>query len=117
MDEFMLFLKLLVFLPLVLCLIYLTLRLGSKKYNLLQKGRYIKIIEKTQISKDSFILIIKVGDKGWIMGCSQGNMEKLHELTDEEVKAIELQKDLAQQEIINKYDELLKKLKSRRSIK
>ncbi|ARC85294.1 flagellar biosynthesis, FliO family protein [Clostridium argentinense CDC 2741] len=76
--------QLLIFLPFILFLIYLLGKLTNKFY-ISPPGRYMKIVERLQLSKDSFIMVIKIGDKGYLMSSSNNKTEILKELTEEEL--------------------------------
>ena len=86
------FLKIIIFLPIVLLLIYLSAKLGAGKLQNFQNGKYIKILEKVSISKDNSLLISKIGDKGYIMSSAQGKVEILLEIKEEELAKIESSK-------------------------
>lgn len=85
------FLELLIFLPFILILIYL-LGKAVNKTNISPPGRYIKILERLSISKESSILVIKIGDKAYIMANNSGKTEILKELEQEEILKIEQMK-------------------------
>jgi len=69
--------QLLIFLPFILFLIYLLGKLTNKFY-ISPPGRYMKIVERLQLSKDSFIMVIKISS-------SNNKTEILKELTEEEL--------------------------------
>jgi len=80
-------LKILVFFPLVLALILILGKLGNK-FNLTSNNKYMKIIERLPLSKDTSLLIVKVGDKGYLMSSSSGKSEILKELSASELENI-----------------------------
>ena len=116
MDIFIAIVEMIVVLILILILITITLKLGGKKYNDMQKGRYIKVIEKVPVTKDNAITLVKLGEKGYILTSSNGKLEKLKELTEEEMLKIENDKKQANEEIIKRFNyvgtELKEKIKS-----
>lgn len=91
-------LKLVIFLPFVIFLVYLSLKYGGSKLQNLQNGRLIHIVERVQISKDNSLFVAKVGDKAYLMSSATGSIEILKELSEEEVKNAE------SKEIIPKVD-------------
>jgi flagellar protein FliO/FliZ len=80
-------LKILVFFPLVLALILILGKLGNK-FNLTSNNKYMKILERLPLSKDTSLLIVKVGDKGYLMSSSSGKSEILKELSASELENI-----------------------------
>lgn len=82
-------LKLVVFLPFILFLFYLSIKFGSKKLTNIQNGRYIKVLERVPLSKENSLIAVKIGDKGYVLSSSAGRVETLLELSPEELKKIE----------------------------
>lgn len=76
--------------------------MGSK-YNVINNNKYIKVIDRVQITKENSILIVKIGEKGYIMTSTAGHMEKLSELSEDEIKNIEENKKKSNEEIIKNY--------------
>lgn len=116
--------KLLFSLTIVLGLMYITFKLASTKVDEINKNKYIKVLERTQISKESSILVVKIGDKGYIMSTSQGKTEKLDEISSEELLKIETIKKSEIEKVQNTYDNIyvfckkkLKKIVSRFNLK
>lgn len=90
-------------------LMFLSFRLMGSKFNVINNNKYIKVIERVQITKENAILIVKIGEQGYVMTSSAGHMEKLSELSKEEISIIEQGKKKASEEITNYYKDLLVK--------
>lgn len=88
-------------------LMFLSFRLMGSKFNVINNNKYIKVIERVQITKENAILIVKIGEQGYVMTSSAGHMEKLSELSKEEISIIEQDKKKAAEEITNYYKDLL----------
>ena len=88
-------------------LMFLSFRLMGSKFNVINNNKYIKVIERVQITKENAILIVKIGEQGYVMTSSAGHMEKLSELSKEEISIIEQDKKKAAEEITNYYRDLL----------
>ncbi|MFW2487103.1 flagellar formation protein [Clostridium chromiireducens] len=88
-------------------LMFLSFRLMGSKFNMINNNKYIKVIERVQITKENAILIVKIGEQGYVMTSSAGHMEKLSELSKEEISIIEQDKKKAAEEITNYYKDLL----------
>jgi len=89
-------LKILVFLPLILILFYLSMKFGGSKLQALQNGRFIKVLERVSLSKDNSLVVVKIGEKGYVLSSSNGKVEKLMEIDDQELAQFEAVKDLPQ---------------------
>lgn len=94
-------------------LMFISFKLLGTKLNDINNNKYIRIIDKVQITKENAILIVKIGEKGYVMTSSAGHMEKLSELSKEEVNIIEENKKKASQEMTQYYTDLI--LKSKKS--
>ncbi|SHI39923.1 flagellar protein FliO/FliZ [Clostridium cavendishii DSM 21758] len=98
-------------------LIVLTLKLGANKVSKFQRGKYIKVLEKTPLSKDSNLFLIKLGEEGCIITSSQNNVEVIKKLTKDEIDIIEKEKKALNDEILNMYNNKFENLKNKLNIK
>lgn len=79
--------------PIIILLIYISVRLSRTSFDKIGIYRYVTILERTNISKDSAVLLLKVGDEGILGISSNGNFETLKNLNSNEIKEIELNKN------------------------
>ena len=113
-EFWMLILKIIVFLPLILILLYLSLKYGGNKLQKLQNGKYMKIIDRISLSKDNSIVVVKIGEQAYAISSSLKNIEILFELPKEEINVIENSKDIPQYEDLK---ELFKKHIMKKEVK
>lgn len=113
MDLAFLFLKLIFALAVVLGLMYLTFKLSGDKLSKINNNKYIKVLERSQISRETSIAVVKVGDKGYILSISNNKIEKLDELSNEEILVIEEDKIREREKINEQYNAALLGLKSK----
>lgn len=113
MDFAFLIIKLLFALLVVFSLMYLTFKLSGEKINKMNEGKYIKILERTQISRDSSIAVVKVGKKGYILSTSNNKVEKLDDLTEEEIFILEENKRIENDNLSKQYELIISKFKSK----
>jgi flagellar protein FliO/FliZ len=111
MDFIVMMLKVIIFLPCILGLIYISLRYGGTKLQHMQNGRFIKILERVPLSKENSLLVARMGDKGYVVSSSNGKIEILLELEQEELLKIEEGKVIPQ---YNGLKDLFEKLKDKR---
>lgn len=106
---FMLF-KIIIFLPIVLIIFYVSVKFGGNKLQSLQNGRFIKVLERVALSKENSLLVVKIGEKGYIFTSSNNKIEKLMELEEHELVNIENNKELIQYtDLKDIYEKVFKK--------
>lgn len=113
MDFLYLVTKLIFALIIVFGLMFVALKCSNKGMSKFTDKKYVKVIDKVQISKDNYILILKIGEKGMIVMTSNNHTEKLQELSKEEVLKIEEDKKENYQEMSKVFNKLIKKIKSK----
>lgn len=113
LNFFEMFIQLILALGVTLGLIFLTFKLMGTKVNSINNNKYVKVVERVQISKENTILVVKIGKKGYVMTSTTGHMGKLSELSEDEIDIIEEDKKKAAEEITENYKKLI--LKSKRS--
>lgn len=95
--------KLVFALMVVIGLLLIVTKTSFGKINSINDKKYIKVLERVQISKDTYICIIKIGKNGHVISLSSGNVEKIQELSPEEVVEIEKAKKDQIQDMEKKY--------------
>lgn len=106
-EFFKMFMQLLIALGITLGIMFLSYRILGTKVDRINDNKYIKVIERTQITKDNVILVVKVGKKGYVMMTSGNSVEKLSELSEEEISEIEEKKKKSNQEVIDGYNRFI----------
>lgn len=113
MEFAFLLLKLIFALAFVLGIMYLTFKLSGDKLSKINNNKYIKVLEKSQISRESSIAVVKVGSKGYILSISNNKIEKLDDLSKEEIFIIEEEKMKEKEKINEQYNIVISGLKSK----
>ena len=103
--------KIIIFIPFIVLLIYLSLKYGGGKLQSMQSGKYIKIYERVTLSKENSILIVKIGDKGYVLASSQGKIEILNEVSEEDLIKIQISKQVPE---FASLKEFYKKMKTKK---
>ena len=106
--------KIIIFLPFILLILYLSLKYGGNKLQILQDGRYMKILDRVALSKDNSILVVKIGEKAYAVSSSSKEISILFELPQEEITSIENSKEIPQYEDMK---ELFKKHIMKKEVK
>ena len=106
-EFFKMFMQLLIALGITLGIMFLSYRILGTKVDRINDNKYIKVIERTQITKDNAILVVRVGKKGYVMMTSGNSVEKLSELSEEEINEIEEKKKKSNQEVIDGYNRFI----------
>lgn len=105
-------LKLVIFLPVIIILIYISLKYGGDKLQGMQNGKYIKVLEKTPLSKESSLVVAKIGSRGYLLSSSDAKVEILMEINEDELNSIEQNKKLPEYKNVNEFlKEIQKKLR------
>ncbi|MPN02591.1 hypothetical protein SDC9_149807 [bioreactor metagenome] len=107
-------LKIIVVLPFVLMLIYISIKYGGGKLQDLQKGKYMKVLDRLSLSKENNILVVKIGEKAYVVSSVQGKIEILFEVPSEDIIKIECSKEIPEYRNIK---DLINKLKSKKEDK
>lgn len=103
-------LKILIFLPVILCLIYVFAKYGGSSLQNIQKGRYMSVLDRLPLSKDNALLIVKIGEKMYLISSSQGNVEVIEELNSEEAEKIQKSREIKEYASIKEfYSKLINK--------
>lgn len=103
MDFTLMIFKLIVSMIVIFALMIILFKYANKGINGNLNKKYVKVIERVQISKDGYILVVKVGNKGMVLSTSTGHTEKLQELSEEELAEIEEAKQQALKDMNKKY--------------
>lgn len=80
-------LKILVFFPFIIALILILGKVGSK-FNLGTNNKFMKVLERLPLSKDSSLLVVKIGDRAYLVSSTQGKTEILRELEPSELEKV-----------------------------
>ncbi len=90
MEEYLLVLKLTVYLILIVLLVYLALRFGLRRFQPGQGPGCIRIVQKVplDIKGTMSLVVIHVGEKALLLGVSPGSITVLRELTQDDLKVI-----------------------------
>ena len=113
MDFIFLLFKLIFALAVVLGLMYLSFKLSNNKISQFNEGKYIKVIERNQISKDTAIVVVKIGKKGYVLSTSNNSTNKIDELSEEETLLLEEEKRLEKEKVSKQYEIAITNLKSK----
>lgn len=110
--------NLIVFVPFTIALIIITIKFSKINFGVAGINKYVKVLERTNLSKDTSIYVLKVGDEGCVILSTPTKTDTIKELNKKQVKEIEKN----QENIKNKFNstwnkENIKKLKSKLNLK
>ncbi|MFZ7131483.1 MAG: flagellar biosynthetic protein FliO [Eubacteriales bacterium] len=83
MDDIISVVQVIIALLLVLCLVYISLKLGNKWMK--RQHPLIEILERVPVTNNSYLGIVKVGDSYYLMSLTNGENTILKELNQEKV--------------------------------
>lgn len=81
-------LKIVLFLPFVLLLIYLSLKLGGSRMAGMAGGKLIRIVERVPLNSKSIICVALIDNKPYVIGCSEERVDILMELPPESLEKL-----------------------------
>lgn len=74
--------------PVVILLIFISLKLSQKSLIKIGSGSYINVLEKLNLSKDIYLLLIKIGNTGCVIVVSSNNTKVIKNLSENEINEI-----------------------------
>lgn len=109
-EFWLMLLKIILALPFLLALIYLSLKYGGSKLQHIQNGRFIKVLERVALSKENSLLVVRIGEKGYVMSSTNNSIQILSEVSSEELSKIEESKIIPQYSSLKEfYEKVIKK--------
>ncbi|MFT8313913.1 MAG: flagellar biosynthetic protein FliO [Clostridium sp.] len=103
MPILLMILKLVAALLVILPLIYVSIKYGGNKLQNMQNGNYMKVLERLPLTKENSLLVIQIGEKGYVFSSSGNKLEILMELYSEEIKKIQESKTVTQYKNFNEF--------------
>lgn len=102
--------KIIIFLPIILFLIYIFAKYGGSSLQKIQKGRYMSVLDRLPLSKDNALLIVKIGHKVYLISSAQGKVEVVEELNYEEIEKIQETREIKEYSSLKEfYSKLINK--------
>ena len=89
MEFLWLILKLLLAFSVVIALMLLLYKVSETKLKQISSNKYMKVLERTMISKDSGLLLVKLGEEAYVMSLTNNKTEILKKLEKEELETYE----------------------------
>lgn len=103
--------EIIIFVPGILFLFVLFIKYGGNKLQRLHNGKYIKIMERVGLSKENGLMVVKIGDKGYVLSSASGKVEILLQISDEDMEKIENNNQLPQYDSLKAIADKLKEFK------
>lgn len=105
--------NLIVFVPIIIVLIVASIKLSKANFSNIGNNKYTKVLERTNLSKDTNVFVLKIGDEGCVLVSSPSKVEKIKKLSKEEIENIQ---DLKQESKVDISTLNLSKLNLSKSI-
>ncbi|MBR9646861.1 flagellar biosynthetic protein FliO [Clostridium tyrobutyricum] len=90
------FFKTIMALAFVIFLIYISLKYGGGKFQNVQRNKFVKILQRSQISKENSLLLVKIGERAYVISSTTGRIEILYELDKDEISTLQKVNELPQ---------------------
>lgn len=82
-----------VFVPLIIILIVVSIRISKANLENIGIYKYTQVIERTNLNKDTDVFVLKIGDEGCVIVSSPSSIEKIKELSKEEINNLEQKRE------------------------
>lgn len=86
-------LNLVLVIPIVLLLFFIAIKLGKTSFLKMGMHNHVSVLEKVNVSKDSSVVVLKVGEEGCVGVLSSSGFETIQKLNREELKELENKKN------------------------
>ena len=80
--------NLIIFIPITIILIIASIKLTKFNSDNINKHKYVKVLERTNLNKDTSIFVLEMGDEGCVLASSPSKTEKIKVLSKEEIAQI-----------------------------
>lgn len=107
MDYIFMILRLIGAFIIIFGLMIILLKYSKKGMDNSTRRSYTKIVDRTQISKESFIVVLRVGKEGMVILTAAGHTQKLKDLSEEEINKAEKDKEEAYKEMTKIYGKFI----------
>lgn len=111
-NFFLQILNMLLILPIVVILIYITLKFGGKYANGFSRGKIIRVLERVQLSQNTFIAVVLIDNKPYVVSNGDKGVTVLLELEKDMVDKY-YNKNSMYNSILNMDNSLLNKIKGK----
>lgn len=101
------FIKIIIFLPLVLLLAYISLKFGNRRMVGMGGKRLIKIVERVPLSQKSFLCIAVIDGKPYVIGSTEERIEILKELPPESLERLSEEDNSFKSSLIGNFNLLM----------
>jgi flagellar protein FliO/FliZ len=102
------FIKIIIFLPLVIMLAYVSLKIGGSRV-MGMGGRIIRIVEKVPLTNKSFLCVAVINGKPYVISSSDEKVEILMELPEEALNNIKRGEGSFKDSLVINFNRLLKR--------
>ena len=80
--------NIIVIVPIIVCLIVISLKLSRKSIEDLHIGAYAQVIEKFSMTKETALYVIRTGETGYVLVSSSNHTEIIKQLSEDEIREV-----------------------------
>ncbi len=81
-----------IFVPFIIILIVVSIKLSKPNFEGMGIYKYTQIIERTNLNKDTNVFVLKIGNEGCVLVSSSSQVEKIKDISKQEMQEIEYNK-------------------------
>lgn len=82
-----------IFVPIIIVLIVVSIKISKANLENIGIYKYTQVIERTNLNKDTDVFVLKIGDEGCVIISSPSSIEKIRDLSEEEINNLENKKE------------------------
>jgi flagellar protein FliO/FliZ len=101
--------KIIIFLPLILILAYISLKLGGGKLMGVGSGKIVKIVEKVPVTNKTYLCVALINDKPYVISSCEGRIDVLMELPQEAMDKMKNGQGNFKETLISNFNTFLKR--------
>ncbi|SKA86440.1 flagellar protein FliO/FliZ [Caloramator quimbayensis] len=95
-------LKIMILLPLIILLIYISFNFGGKYLKSINKNRIIKIYERVPMGQNTYLSVISIEDKVYLISSSNNGIQILKEIDNQSIFKYENMEKNTMGDLLNK---------------
>ncbi|SHJ67914.1 Flagellar biosynthesis protein, FliO [Hathewaya proteolytica DSM 3090] len=87
-DILIMVIKLVIIMPAMIAILYFLLKYSNTKLQAVNKNKIISVIEKTAITKNSYMMVVKIADEYYVMHVNSDKSRIIKKIDKEKVEEI-----------------------------
>ena len=100
-----------IFIPFIIILVVMSIKLSKPNFEGMGIYKYTQVVERTNLNKDTNVFVLKIGEEGCVLVSSPSQVEKIKDISKQEMQEIEDNKKQIKKIKLVKLNKVKKNLK------